>query len=212
VSHKRHFQLQVINDSINKKLECLKHFWHSCQGPVAVGFSGGVDSSFLLITGLKWCKQPVYPFSLTSIFLSSDAINAIDEVASEIGVEPIKIDWNPLKFDEIKKNSIVRCYFCKKNMYTLIKKESLIRGCNIIVDGTQFDDLSRFRPGIRAILELDIQIPLVNCKFKKEEIRFLLEKWKYSFWNKKAESCLATRFNYGYELNEKDLKKYWSYV
>jgi len=205
VSHKKHF-LKVNRSLLYEKLNCLKNFWRSCKGPVAVGFSGGVDSSFLLITGIKWCNYPVYPFSLISLFLTDEAVHAIDKIALEIGIKPIKLYWNPLHFDKIRQNSIYRCYFCKKELYTIIKNKAQLKGCDIVVDGTHFGDLSKFRPGINALLENGIQLPLVRCKFEKDEIRFLLEKWKYSFWDKNAESCLATIFNYGYELNEEDFK------
>ncbi len=177
---------------------------HSC----AIGFSGGVDSAFLVATGIRWASVKMFPVFLDSVFVSEAALRQAVRVANCIGVKPVRLKWNPLAVPEINRNDRLRCYFCKKNIYLNIKAyiSQMDSPCSEIFDGTQADDLLKPRPGLFALQELEIHTPLADIGFTKTDIRCCLKRLGYDFWNLPAESCLATRVGYGKSLSEKEIQ------
>ncbi len=188
----------------------LKDFWRSQPYGCAIGFSGGVDSAFLIASGLKWAKIKILPIFLDSIFVSQTMRDQAKHVADSIGIKPVVFKWDPLAINEICRNDRLRCYYCKKNLYLTINKNILYTGncsCSTIIDGTQADDLLKQRPGLFALQELEIQIPLAEIGFTKADIRRCLRMWGYDFWNLPAESCLTTRIGYGKRLTKEVLMR-----
>ncbi len=177
---------------------------------VAIGFSGGVDSGFLLAASIKWSSVPVYALNAESIFLSRASRRNVSKIGRELGARVFKLCFDPLSIDEIRKNGPCRCYFCKKNIYSMMIDfcRCHLQGLHLIFDGTQADDLKRFRPGIRALRELGIGTPLSDIGFTKNEIRRALRMWGCGFWDLPSESCRAARTGYGIPLNELILKKF----
>ncbi len=193
------------------RLEALRCFLKDIDKDfIAIGFSGGVDSSFLLSACIRWSRVPVYALNVESIFLSDFARKTIEKNSRELEVKISKLYFDPLSIKEIRENGLNRCYFCKKNIYSRIIDFCRCRskGKYLIFDGTQADDLKRFRPGIRALRELGIGTPLSDLGFTKGDIRKALRTWGYSFWNLPSESCLAAQIGYGIPLNELKLKKF----
>ncbi len=172
-----------------------------------MGFSGGVDSAFVLASSKKWAGVPVYPLIAVSCLLPPSSVKQAEKVAFETGCDLLRVYWEPLSINEIADNGPLRCYFCKKNMYISIKGRlyEIGYGNELIVDGTQFDDLYRDRPGLNALRELDVLTPLASIGFTKTDIRWSLWKWGYSFWNTPPESCLATRIPWSVKLTEHNL-------
>ncbi|HID98403.1 MAG TPA: hypothetical protein EYP57_09510 [Thermodesulfobacteriaceae bacterium] len=167
------------------------------QSRVAVAFSGGVDSTFLLKIAVHACRGPVVPFLMVSPFLSGAERRRAHSAAEEIGVRLYEIQWDPLSFSDIVENGILRCYYCKKHMYNILKSTASGFGLYHIMDGTQHDDLSAHRPGIQAILEHGIDMPLAHLCFTKQKIRNLSREIGLSTWNRHSQSCLATRIDVG---------------
>jgi len=192
---------------LKEKLSNLKAFWQSVGGSCAIGFSGGIDSAFLLASAIRWSKWPVYPFFVDSIFIPPQVHTRLPKMAQELAAQVEIISWEPLSVEAICQNSQKRCYFCKKTIYNLIKEAaiSLDPSCTHILDGTQHDDLFRDRPGLKALAELSILTPLAHLGFTKKDIRACVQEWGYSFWDIPAESCLATRFERGSPLSERGL-------
>ncbi len=176
--------------------------------PSAIGFSGGVDSAFVLASAKRWARVRIYPVLAVSCLLPPLAIENAQKISEEVGIPLILFTWQPLSIEEIARNDRLRCYFCKKNMYSLLKeKVRKINGeCRLILDGTQFDDLFRERPGLFALQELGVQTPLADYGFRKTEIRSYLKEWGFSFWNLPSESCLATKLDRGESLTQQKLK------
>ncbi len=197
-----------LDPVLEDRLARLKEFWKSLGGSCAIGFSGGVDSAFLLASGVRWSNWPVYPFFCDSVFITPDVHLRLPEMIREIGVELIQIRWSPLSVKEIAQNHRLRCYFCKKKIYLTIKEHACQKDGSLvaILDGTQHDDLSRDRPGLRALSELGILTPLAQLGFTKDNIRTALRMWNYTFWDIPSESCLATRFKHEQPLSKKRLK------
>lgn len=189
------------------KLSRLESWIRDISGPVALGFSGGVDSAFLLVSLVKWCRFSVTPFMAVSPFLSERERESALKVTGEIGINVTQVTWDPLAEPLIVENGPLRCYYCKKSMYCLICRAAKDIGSRLVFDGTQWDDLKRDRPGLRALHELDIKTPLASLGFKKNEIRSVLMEWGFSFSDRKAESCLATRIARNTKISEENLEK-----
>ena len=111
-------------------------------------------------------------------------------------------EFNPLAHPELKNNPKNRCYLCKKLFFKELKS---IAGSYLAIDGTNFDDLSAYRPGIAALRELDIISPLAGFKISKSEIRSYAKELGIEIFDKPSTPCLATRFPYGTELTKEKL-------
>ncbi len=174
----------------------MRAWLSSLKEPVALGFSGGVDSAFLLVAASRWGRFQLFPFFMDSCLVSSLDRKRAKRVLEEVGARHFHchfISWDPLDIREIRQNSSRRCYFCKKTMYSLLRRNALEKGAMIVMDGTQADDIGRDRPGIAALDELEITRPLADFGIGKILIRNTLKKWGFSFWDLASESCLATR-------------------
>jgi uncharacterized protein len=116
--------------------------------------------------------------------------------------------YDPLSIPEIKYNSPERCYFCKKYFFSEIIAFSRKKNIKYVMDGTNADDLKKYRPGLKAIQELGIRSPLSECGLTKAEIRMILRELNLTATAEKpASPCLATRFDYGMELTMEKISK-----
>lgn len=175
---------------------------------VAIAYSGGIDSSFLLYTANKVLgKENVLAIIANGQMIPrkeyNDAIEFLKE--NEFTYREILVDC--LEVTEFKENHKDRCYYCKKNIMIKIKQVAKENGFNIVCDGKNIDDTKVYRPGNKATEELEIISPLEESKFGKEEIRKYSKEFGLKFWNKPSNSCLATRFPYNTVLTNENLKK-----
>ncbi|MCS7233907.1 MAG: ATP-dependent sacrificial sulfur transferase LarE [Synergistetes bacterium] len=172
---------------------------------VAVALSGGIDSSFLAFSAKRFCDE-VYALFADTPFLTEEARIRVRKHAELLGVKLVSLKLNLLSLSELSNNSALRCYYCKKAMYELFldwaKDKNLI-----VLDGTNFSDLSEDRPGLKALEELKVVSPLKLAKLTKEEIRELSKYFKLPFWNQPPGTCLATRFYRGLAIDSKILRK-----
>lgn len=177
---------------------------------IAVAFSGGVDSSLLLKTACRAAEKSnkkVYAVTVNTTLHTLNDIEISKKVAEEFKAEHIIINIDEIQNAGIIDNPIDRCYRCKKYLFTEIKNEMQKLGVKTIIEGTNSDDLKEYRPGIKAIKELQIISPLAETEFTKHEIRQLAEELNISVSNRPSTPCLATRFPYGTTLNYKNIKK-----
>jgi len=179
-------------------------------GKVAIAFSGGVDSTFLL----KVCKdvlgvKKVIAITVASPIRFKEDLENTRKLAKEIGVNLIEVKANELSDERFTRNDELRCYYCKLIDFSIIKETANAKGFDIVVDGTNYDDVrSDYRPGIRALKELEILSPLRNSELTKEEIRKLSKELGLKTWNRPPIGCcLATRFRYGLEITNERLEK-----
>ena len=161
---------------------------------VAVAFSGGVDSSFLLHAACATLgPSKVHAFHVSSELLPPMEAERVERAVHEHGCffHPIAIE--PLSWPEFVANGPDRCYHCKKKIYQRIVADLSFPQGTALFDGTNRDDLGQDRPGLRAVSELNVQTPLVDACLTKKEIRLLSREFALSTWNAHASSCLATR-------------------
>ncbi|MFH1021605.1 MAG: ATP-dependent sacrificial sulfur transferase LarE [Pseudomonadota bacterium] len=161
---------------------------------VAVAFSGGVDSSFLLYAACATLgPSAVHAFHAKSELLPPLEAERVERTVKECGCCFHPIEIKPLSWPEFVANGADRCYLCKKKIYqTFFSDLSFPKGA-LLFDGTNRDDLGLDRPGLLAVSELKIQTPLADVGFTKKEIRMLSREFALSTWDAYASSCLATR-------------------
>lgn len=172
---------------------------------VVIAFSGGVDSTFLLKAAQIALKDKVLAVTIQSPYIPLWEIEEAKELTSNLGVEHQII--NTAIINDIKNNPQNRCYLCKKAVFNKIIEVAHCRGYDYVVDGTNFDDIQDYRPGLKALEELNVLSPLKECKITKEEVRFFSKQTDLPTWNKPAYACLLTRIPYNVELNEAELRK-----
>lgn len=188
-------------------MEKLKEYLASL-GKVAIAYSGGIDSSFLLFVANQVLPKEnvVAVLAKGRMMAQSDYEEAIDFVRKN-GFSYQEVLYEPLKVKEFRENRKNRCYACKKNLMRLIKKVSEEKGFSFVLDGKNADDLKVYRPGNKAAEELGIISPLAEFGFCKNEIREKSQELGIEIWNKPSNSCLATRFPYDTVLTKENLKK-----
>lgn len=172
---------------------------------ISIAFSGGVDSNFLLKAAQDILKNKVLAITVKSPFFSNREYNEVVEYFKNLKIKHKIIDIDLTKFNEISDNQPDRCYKCKYKMFEEIKKASLEENILYVADGSNIDDLSDYRPGMKALKELGIISPLVDAGINKEEIRFLSQQMGLKSWNKPAYACLASRFPYGQKITKDKL-------
>lgn len=171
-------------------------------GKVVVGFSGGVDSSFLAKICYDVLGENAMGVTADTQFYPYEKIKRAKEIANEIGITHKILKINAIN-EEVHKNPSDRCYYCK---YTIFSKLKEISPESVVVDGTIIDDMDSFRPGMKAIKELKIKSPLKDVEINKEEIRYFSKKLNLSTWSDNSYTCLATRFPYGEKISKDKLK------
>lgn len=165
----------------------------------AIAFSGGVDSAFLLYCAKK-CGVDVTAYYVNSAFQPQFEFEDAKRIASELEI-PLKIiETNILDYDEVRRNDPLRCYYCKRRIFSQIKAQAKSDGYSVILDGTNASDDSGDRPGMKALEELKVLSPLRLCGYTKDEIRKQAKNAGLFVWNKPAYACLATRIKPNEEI------------
>ena len=172
---------------------------------VAVAFSGGVDSTFLLKASKEALGDKTLGITIVSPYILKWEIEEAKDLVEKLGVNHEFLEIPLLK--DIKFNPEDRCYTCKKFIFNTIKDRAEKKGIKYVLDGTNRDDTKDYRPGIRALKELNIKSPLLENGFTKEEIREVSKELNLPTWNKPPYACLLSRIPYGEEIKEEELIK-----
>jgi uncharacterized protein len=175
-------------------------------GRVVVGFSGGVDSAFLLKTAADILgRRNVLAVVAGSETYPSREVREARRMARRLRVRHVFIETRELENPKFAKNSPLRCYYCKGELWGELRKIAAAGGFPHVVDGSNADDTKDYRPGARAGREMGVRSPLQEAGLTKAEIRRLSKRAGLPTWNKPSLACLASRFPYGTPIEPKSL-------
>lgn len=192
-------------DALHEKYNDLKQKLLG-MGGVAVAYSSGVDSTFLLKTAHDVLGDRAIAVTIRSgLFPDRELQNARSFCRRE-GIDQILVDIKEMEIKGFRENPKNRCYLCKKELFTRICQEAAARGIYEVAEGSNLDDMGDYRPGLMAVTELGIHSPLREAGLTKAEIRALSKELELPTWDKPSSACLASRFVYGETISEEKLR------
>ncbi len=189
---------------LEKKLDSLKEILRSLES-VAIAYSGGVDSTFLSKVAFDVLGDNAIAVTARSETYPRSEFEEAIEFAGKIGIKHETIVSEELDIPEFSDNPVNRCYYCKKELFTRLKNVAREHGFKHVADGSNYDDLDDYRPGMQAVEELDVRSPLQEAKLTKADIRELSKKLGLPTWDKPSFACLSSRFPYGSKITREKL-------
>lgn len=195
---------QIISKATKDKYEELKNIIKKC-GKIAIAFSGGVDSTFLTKVAHDVLGDNAVAVTISSLFVTADELDSAKSFCEHEGIKHVVYKADVLAIPGIDVNPPDRCYICKKAIFTNIGKLVSDMGISTVAEGTNVDDDSDYRPGMRAIKELGVRSPLKEAGLTKKEIRQLSHMLKLPTWNIPSAACLASRLAYGEKITAEKL-------
>jgi uncharacterized protein len=189
----------------NPKFDNLINYLKKLE-KVAIAFSGGVDSSFLLAASKIALGKDVVAITIDSPALPRYELKDASTIAGILDIMHIIITEEGIE-ESIRFNPVNRCYFCKKTEFGAVIKSASEMGIQHVLDGSNADDLKDYRPGMQATREVKVLSPLLENGITKEEIRAFSRILELPTWDKPAYACLYSRIPYGQEIKIEDLAK-----
>ncbi|HET8936075.1 MAG TPA: ATP-dependent sacrificial sulfur transferase LarE [Polyangiales bacterium] len=174
---------------------------------VVVAFSGGLDSAFLLGVAQQTLGPRAVAMTAFSPSVPQREREDAARIATALGARHIVVDSQELHDPRYAANPDNRCFYCKSELYKLTEQKRAELGFQHVVNGTNIDDLGDYRPGLDAAKAAGVRSPLVDADLHKEEIRVLARELGFSFWDKPAAACLASRIPYGTAVTEGRLRQ-----
>ena len=189
-----------------EKKQKLEKFLKDC-GQAVIAYSGGVDSTFLLLLGKKILGDRILAVTASAPNFAPDEIRYAQELCREEGIRHMTVDLGEEILNSFSHNPPDRCYICKKAIFGQLKQqaEKIFPGA-VVCDGTNLDDMKDYRPGRKALEELQVVSPLKEAGFTKAEVRRGLKELGGEIWDKPAFACLASRIPYGQEITVEKLE------
>lgn len=198
----------TIPISNNAKMQGLIELLRSF-GSVAIGFSGGVDSTFLAAVSIRALPPAdVHLIHLDTPFVGTPERKSFErerERFERAGARVVAIETDPLADPDVAANPANRCYHCKRLGFQRIVNAACELGVRVVLEGSNADDAGDYRPGTRAVRELDVRSPLMETGWCKDEEREVLRAWGFEVWDLPAGACLATRIPCGEALTAEKL-------
>ena len=177
------------------------------KGRLAVAFSSGVDSTLLLKVAADVLGGDVIAVTARSVSFPERESSESVQFCRQIGVPQIIVETDQFSIEGFEDNPPDRCYICKKVLFGTMIDAVRDQGYDTLAEGSNMDDLSDYRPGLKAIAELGVMSPLREAGLYKAEIREISQELGLPTWSKPSFACLATRFVYGEKLTEEKLRR-----
>ena len=190
----------VHTEKYNKLSDTLKN-----MGSVAVAFSGGVDSSLMIYVAHQLLKNKAKAYTIKTPYIAKWELDEAKEFCSNFKI-PLQILELPID-KALLNNPENRCYVCKTILFKKLKEITRQDGYNFVVDGTNHDDQNDFRPGLKALEELEIRSPFKEAEITKNEIRDISRYYGLPTWDKPAYACLLTRIPHNSAVIPDDLRR-----
>ena len=187
-----------INDLLN---------WFEDKNKVMVALSGGVDSALVAYAAFQKLGSSAIAVTADYKTLSEEELRMAKKICSEIGIRQLFLDYNELENKEFIKNDSNRCFHCRLELGDHLIELAHKYDIQIIVDGTNLDDLGDYRPGIEALRKNGIRSPLVETNFSKSQIRDAAELVGLSVYDRPSNSCLASRIPWGQRVTAEKLTR-----
>lgn len=191
--------------NLQEKYNDLKEYIKSLES-VAVAFSSGVDSTFLLKVAHDVLGEKAVAVTARSCSFPERELKEAVAFAEENGIKHLLVDSEELEIEGFSENPVNRCYLCKYELFSKMKDLAKRNGYKEVVEGSNMDDLGDYRPGLTAIQELGVKSPLRHAELTKADIRALSKELGLPTWEKQSFACLSSRFPYGQSITPEKLK------
>jgi len=189
---------------LQEKYEYLKNYIKDL-GSLAIAYSGGVDSTFLLKVAYDVLGENAIAVTATSSTYPQREFEEAKRWIKDIGAKHIIIESEELDIDGFSENPTNRCYYCKKELFGKVREVAVENNIEYVADGSNQDDLGDYRPGMQAAGELKVVSPLKESKMTKDDIRTISKELDLPTWSKPAFACLSSRFPYGHKITKEKL-------
>ena len=191
-------------DELHEKYQTLQKNLQAC-GRIAVAFSGGVDSTFLLKAAHDALGDGVIAVTARSCSFPKRELREAQAFCEAEGVRQLVIESEEMEIAGFRHNPKNRCYLCKRALFEKMTAAAAELGITVIAEGSNVDDEGDYRPGLIAIRELGVKSPLREAGLTKAEIRALSRELGLPTWDKQSFACLSSRFVYGEEITPEKL-------
>ncbi|MDQ0204473.1 ATP-dependent sacrificial sulfur transferase LarE [Pectinatus haikarae] len=196
-----------MNIELQSKLDHLIKLLTDLDSAV-VGFSAGVDSTFLTAAASRSLGKKAIAATAYSATLPVSEKEEAVRIANQLGIQHILLPIDELANTEFAANTKNRCYYCKKTRFNALHQWGIEHGYTWVLDGANADDCMDYRPGMKAIAEMEgVCSPLLEAGLTKAEIREISKEWGLPTWNKPSAACLSSRIAYGLTVTKERLNQ-----